>query len=97
MHKADLIQKVADEFDGDTKLAARALNAVTAAIEDAVVNGEKVTVTGFGTFMPVGRKAREARNPINGETIQVPAKTAITFRAGSQLRERVNGGEQLGF
>lgn len=91
MNKYDLIQSVAEKLSLDVTGGRKAINAVTEAITESIVNGDKVTITGFGTFAPVQRNERTARNPINGEQIHVPAKTAVVFRAGSGLRDRVNG------
>lgn len=51
--------------------------------------GRDVTITGFGTFTTRRRKAREGRNPQNGQTIQIAAATAPAFRAGKGLKDRV--------
>jgi DNA-binding protein HU-beta len=51
--------------------------------------GRDFTITGFGTFGTRGRKAREGRNPRTGETIQIPAMTVPTFKAGKGLKDRV--------
>jgi DNA-binding protein HU-beta len=51
--------------------------------------GRDVTITGFGTFATRRRKAREGRNPQNGQTIQIAASIAPVFRAGKGLKERV--------
>jgi DNA-binding protein HU-beta len=90
--KSDLVQLIADDLGEDIAHAKKSLNAVTKAITAAVAGGDRVTITGFGTFMPVARNEREARNPLNGEKIHVPAKTAVVFRAGADLRSTVNGG-----
>lgn len=51
--------------------------------------GRDFTITGFGTFSTRRRKAREGRNPRTGETIQIPAMTVPTFKAGKGLKDRV--------
>lgn len=91
MNKNDLTESVAATLGKEAKDAREAINAITVAITAAVAAGDKVTIAGFGTFMPVPRKERDARNPATGQQIHVPAKTAIVFRAGSGFREKVNG------
>ena len=91
MNKQDLINKMASEA-GITKLAAKAaLQAFEHGVIEAVANGEMVTMVGFGTFSTTQRSARTARNPATGEAVQVPAKTAVKFKAGKGLAEAVNG------
>ncbi len=91
MNKNALVEAVSVKLDMPVKDARAAGNALTDTITRALCEGDKVTITGFGTFMPVARKEREARNPVNGEKIRVTAKTAVVFRAGSEIRGRVNG------
>ena len=91
MNKQDLINKMASEA-GITKLAAKAaLQAFEHGVTEALANGDTVQMVGFGTFKTSERKARTARNPKTGEAIQVPAKTAVKFKAGKGLAEAVNG------
>jgi DNA-binding protein HU-beta len=52
-------------------------------------SGDKVTLVGFGTFSTSERAAREGRNPKSGETINIPAKKVVKFKAGSKLSETV--------
>lgn len=90
MNKQDLINKMASEA-GITKEQARsALQAFEHGVTEALTNGDSVQMVGFGTFSPTQRSARTARNPKTGEAIQVPAKTAVKFKAGKGLAEAVN-------
>ena len=91
MNKQDLINKMASEA-GITKLAAKAaLQAFEHGVTEALANGDSVQMVGFGTFSTTQRSARTARNPATGEAVQVPAKTAVKFKAGKGLAEAVNG------
>lgn len=90
MKKTDMIAFVAEKADITKKDATRAVEAVFEAITGEVSQGNKVTVTGFGTFEPKEREARTGRNPQTGETITIPAHTAVTFKAGKGLKDCVN-------
>ena len=91
MNKAQLIQKIAENGNMTKKDAEVALNAVVAAISDAVAAGEKVQVSGFGSFDVKARDARTGRNPKTGEAVEIPASKYVAFSAGSTLKEKVNG------
>jgi len=65
------------------------LNSILNAITGAVTAGDKVTLIGFGTFSVSARPARDGRNPQTGETIQIPAKKIVKFKAGSKLSDAV--------
>ena len=73
--------------DKDVELA---VDYLLQAITDALSNGERIEVRGFGVFSLNQRPPRQGRNPKTGELVQVPAKPAIHFKAGKELRERVN-------
>ena len=89
MNKSDLIAKIATDA-GLTKIqATAAMQAVEVGITEALVNGEEVTLIGFGTFKVTQRKAKTGRNPATGETIQIPAKKAPVFKAGKALKDAV--------
>ena len=87
MNKGDLIEKVAKECGLSKAATDQALNSVLDAITGAVAAGDKVTLIGFGTFSVSARAAREGRNPQTGETIQIPAKKIVKFKAGSKLSD----------
>ena len=87
MNKTQLIQKIAENGNMTKKDAETALNAVVAAISDAVAAGEKVQVSGFGSFDVKARDARTGRNPKTGEAITVAASKHATFTAGKVLKE----------
>ncbi len=90
MKKVELVEAVA-ETAGLTKAdATRAIDATLDAIKGALAKGDKVPLVGFGTFATSKRAAREGRNPRTGETVRIPARTAVTFKAGSALKDAVN-------
>lgn len=90
MNKSQLIAKIATDA-GLTKVqATAALQAVEVGIIEALVNGDEVTMVGFGTFKVTERKAKKGRNPATGEAIQIPAKKAPIFKAGEALKDAVN-------
>lgn len=90
MKKVELVEAVA-EAAGLTKTdATKAIDATFAAITEALKKGDRVPVVGFGTFGVTKRAAREGRNPRTGETVKIAARNAVTFKAGSALKESVN-------
>ena len=91
MNKAELIASVSDKTGFTKKDSEAAVNAFTACVEEALVQGEKVQLIGFGTFETRERKARQGRNPRKpGETIEIAASKAPVFKAGKALKDSVN-------
>ncbi len=90
MKKADLVEAVAKETGLTKADATRALDAVFNTISNALAKGNKVPVAGFGTFGVSHRKAREGRNPQTGAKVKIAARKAVTFKAGTALKEAVN-------
>ncbi len=90
MKKAELIEAVATKAGLTKADAGRAVDALFEVITKALKSGNKVPVIGFGTFAVSKRAAREGRNPRNGETVKIAARKAVTFKAGSQLKDAVN-------
>jgi len=90
MKKVELVEAVA-EAAGLTKTdAAKAVDATFAAITKALKGGDRVPIVGFGTFSVAKRAAREGRNPRTGDIVEIPARNAVTFKAGSALKDSVN-------
>lgn len=89
MKKLELIAKIAEKTDLTKKDAEMALKAITDSIAEALAAGEKVALTGFGTFETRERAAREGRNPRTGETIKIPAQKTPAFKAGKALKDAV--------
>jgi DNA-binding protein HU-beta len=89
MTKAELIEKIAGRAKISKRAANIALNTFVESVTSALKRGDRVALVGFGTFSVAKRKARTARNPRTGETIQVPAKRAPKFKAGRELKKAV--------
>ncbi|MBC3989848.1 HU family DNA-binding protein [Streptomyces sp. AC563] len=94
MNKAQLVEAIADKLGGRQN-AADAVDAVLDAIVRAVVGGDRVSVTGFGSFEKVDRPARYARNPQTGERVRVKKTSVPRFRAGQGFKDLVSGSKKL--
>ncbi len=91
MNKTNLIDSVAVKANLKKAEAKAAVDAVFAALEEALVAGDKVQLAGFGSFEVKTRAARTGRNPATKETIQIPASKALSFKAGKALKDAING------
>ncbi len=91
MNKGDLINAIAEETSMSKAGAEAVINAFVGSVTGALKKGEKVTVTGFGTFSVSHRAARMGRNPQTGEAIHVKATNVPKFKAGAGLKEAVRG------
>ncbi|AOW89270.1 MULTISPECIES: HU family DNA-binding protein [Streptomyces] len=94
MNKAQLVEAIADKVGGRQQ-AADAVDAVLDALVRAVVAGDRVSVTGFGSFEKVDRPARYARNPQTGERVRVKKTSVPRFRAGQGFKDLVSGSKKL--
>ncbi len=90
MKKVELVEAVATKAGLTKADATRAIDATFETITNALKGGDKVPLVGFGTFAVSERAAREGRNPQTGATVKIPARKAVTFKAGTQLKESVN-------
>ena len=90
MNKTDLINVVAAEANLTKKDADAAVNATLAAIANALKDGDKVQLLGFGTFEVKAVAEREGRNPKTGETIKIPASKKASFTASKLLKDQLN-------
>lgn len=90
MNKAELVDAVASATGAQRSSAEASVAAVLDTITNALKNGDKVAITGFGTFEVRSRAARMGRNPQTGATIQVAASKAPAFKAGAALKNAVN-------
>ena len=88
--KEVLIETIASAADISKKDAGLALEAITDKITQELRKGNKVTLTGFGTFKVSKRAARTGRNPRTGESIKIPARKVPKFSAGKSLKDAVN-------
>ena len=87
MNKSDLVSRLTARLDGDRRTATAAVNGVLEEIEQSLARGERVSLTGFGTFDRRERGPRTGRNPATGEAIRIGASVAPVFRAGAGLRQ----------
>ncbi len=94
MNKADLAAKLWElhskkGVDVSKKHAEEVVDFVFDSIADCLKRGEEVSIAGFGSFVAKQRKARTARNPRTGATVQVPAMKVPKFKAGKGLKDAV--------
>lgn len=87
MTKQEFIEDLSKKTGYSKKEVKKFIEIFTTTITDKVKSGEKVAVTGFGTFDLGTRAARRGRNPQTGEIIQIPAMKMPIFRAGKGLKE----------
>ena len=90
MKKAELVEAVAEKAGLTKADATRAIDATFEVIKGVLVNGDKITVPGFGTFSVGERAAREGRNPQTGETVHIAASVSAKFKPASALKEALN-------
>jgi integration host factor subunit beta len=91
MTKSELIERLS--FNAGTlnkKEAELIVNTIFNRIGDALIEGDRVEIRGFGSFTIRLREAREARNPKSGDVVRIPSKKTPFFKTGKELRERVN-------
>lgn len=91
MTKSELVEKIM-ESNGflNRKDSELVVNIIFDSMAQALKDGDKVEIRGFGSFTVREREAREARNPKNGEIVKIPAKRTPFFKTGKELKERVN-------
>ncbi|MGH3348579.1 MAG: HU family DNA-binding protein [Nocardioides sp.] len=95
VNKSQLVDKLATRFEGNRKQAAHALESVLDTITREVARGEKVAITGFGSFERKVRKAGTARNPATGAKIRTKKKNVPKFTPGQDLKNVVSGAKKL--
>ena len=91
MNKEQLVNAIAQKTTITKRDASQILDALSDTIMEAVAEGEKITLVGFGTFEPRERKERPGRNPKTGEAITIPATRVPAFSAGKLFKEKVAG------
>ena len=89
MNKVELVAMVAEKTDMTKKDAEKAVSAVLDSVVEAVSNGDKVQIVGFGTFETRFRNERKGRNPRTKEEITIPASTQPVFKAGKAFKDTV--------
>jgi DNA-binding protein HU-beta len=95
VNKSELIDALAARYEGNRKQAAHALESVLDTITREVAKGEKVAITGFGSFEKAVRNARWVRNPQTGERIKSKKKSVPKFSAGKELKDVISGAKKL--
>lgn len=90
MNKAELINAIAASTELTKKDAEKALSATLEAITNALAQGDKVQIVGFGSFEVKKRAARTGRNPQTGETIEIAAAKLPVFKAGKALKDAID-------
>lgn len=90
MNKAELIKSISEKGDITRVDAEKALNAFTESVEEALVNGDKVQLVGFGSFEVRERAERKGRNPQTKKEITIKASKAPVFKVGKALKDMVN-------
>lgn len=93
MNKGELVDAIAEKAQTTKKEADAVLTATIDTIMEAVANGDKVTLVGFGSFEPRKRSAREGRNPQTGKSIQIPETIVPAFSAGKLFKEKISNHE----
>jgi integration host factor subunit beta len=92
MTKAELVDKISEKKPGLTRKQVEVVvNTVLEGIKDALSREDKVEIRGFGSFRVRHRRAKEGRNPKTGESVSVPPKKVPFFKAGKEMREKVDG------
>jgi DNA-binding protein HU-beta len=95
VNKSELIDALAARYEGNRKQAAHALESVLDTITREVAKGEKVAITGFGSFEKAVRNARWVRNPQTGERMKSKKKAVPKFSAGKELKDVISGAKKL--
>ncbi len=91
MTKSELIESVANKIPAFTKTEIEIMvNTIFDSMTEALVQGGKIEIRGFGSFKIKTRGARDGRNPKSGEGIAIPPKKVPFFKVGKELKERIN-------
>jgi DNA-binding protein HU-beta len=89
MNKAELIDGIATKAGLTKASAAKALNAYHEIVQNAIADGDKVSLLGFGTFSVAERKARTGRNPKTGAVLEIKAAKMPRFKPGKALKDSI--------
>ena len=90
MTKTDLVNYIAEETGLSKVKASEVMDAMMNGIVKGLKKEKKVTLTGWATYTAVKKAAKEGRNPRTGEKVKIPARVAVTIKAGSKLKEALN-------
>ena len=89
MNKTELVKAIAEQANISQAQAKAALEATINAVSEALANGDKVALVGFGTFSVAEKAARTGFNPRTKEAIDIPARKAVKFKAGAELAAKI--------
>ena len=89
MNKSDLIDTVAEKADVSKLVVKQTLDTILETIEVSLVNGNSVSIPGFGIFDVKERAARTGRNPKTGEPLEIPKSWSVAFKVGKSLKDAV--------
>lgn len=95
MTKAELIEALANKLPLNKAEAEKAINIILDDIIGALKQGQRVNISGFGTFSVSTRQPRTGRNPKTGESIQISASRSAKFKSGKQLKDSLNEGLEV--
>lgn len=90
MNKSELVSQISKRSNLPLATSRKVLQALTDSISEALAQGDRVQLVGFGTFKVTERASREGRNPQTGKVIQIPATKTPSFSAGAELKKAVN-------
>ena len=90
MKKADLVDVVAQQKNFPRPQVEATIDSLIEAVAEGLARGERIDLRGFGAFAVRESAARTGRNPQTGESIQISARRVPTFKAGKELRDKVN-------
>ena len=90
MNKSELIERLAEKTGINAMQAEEVVNLIYRKMRDAMVNGGRIEIRGFGSFVVKEYNAYQGRNPKTGEKISVPAKKLPFFKVGKELKERID-------
>lgn len=90
MNKSELVDDIARRSGLEKRQAESALTALVEAVMDATKNGDKVSILGFGNFVPTSRAARTGRNPQTGAPVDIAASKGVRFAPGSAFKSALN-------
>ena len=94
MTKADLVDLIYERVGSSKKEAGEVVEEVFAIIRDSLREGDKVKISGFGSFVVNQKKARRGRNPQTGEPITIDSRRVLSFKPSQVLKQLVNNGKQ---
>ena len=89
MNKREFIESISESNQMTQAAARKALNTLLATMMDTMKDGEKVTISGFGSFRVVAKAAQKGRNPQTGQSIVVPARRVVKFKPAKKLTEKM--------